>query len=232
MAELEVRNLTKKFKRKTVLNDISITLEPGIYGLLGLNGSGKTTLIRCLCKIYKTPKGTISYDGRDWDFSQKIGYLPQNFGLFRDMKVKDMLELMAYVKGNSVVNQNELDEVLGRVNLLERKNDKISALSGGMVRRLGIAQALLNNPEIIIFDEPTTGLDPEERVRFKEIIKGLSRDKIIIISTHITADVEDICNKCIILNAGGIVFADTVNNLKSHYNSNTIEEAFLCALKD
>ena len=232
MAELEVRNLTKKFKRKTVLNDISITLEPGIYGLLGLNGSGKTTLIRCLCKIYKTPKGTISYDGRNWDFSQKIGYLPQNFGLFRDMKVKDMLELMAYVKGNSVVNQNELDEVLGRVNLLERKNDKISALSGGMVRRLGIAQALLNNPEIIIFDEPATGLDPEERVRFKEIIKGLSRDKIIIISTHITADVEDICNKCIILNAGGIVFADTVNNLKSHYNSNTIEEAFLCALKD
>lgn len=232
MAELELHNLTKKFRKRAVLNNISIELKPGVYGLLGLNGAGKTTLIRCLCKIYKTPKGTITYNGKDCDFSQKIGYLPQNFGLFRNMKVKDMLELLAYIKGNSTVSQKEIEEVLAKVNLLDRKNDRISSLSNGMIRRIGIAQALLNNPEIIIFDEPTTGLDPEERVRFKEIIKGLSDEKIIIISTHITEDVENVCNQCIILNSGDIVFADSVDSLKSRYNSNTVEDAFLCALKD
>lgn len=231
MAKLEVHNLTKNFKRKTVLNNISIILEPGIYGLLGLNGAGKTTLLRCLCKIYKTPKGTIIYNGQATDFSNKIGYLPQAFGLFRDMKVRDMLDLMACIKGNSSISDGEIDEVLSKVNLLDRKNDKVATLSGGMVRRLGIAQALLNNPEILIFDEPTAGLDPEERVRFKEIVKSLSKEKIIIISTHLTEDVENICDNCIILHEGKIKYSNTIDDMKIYYNSKTIEEAFLCALK-
>lgn len=207
---LEINNMTKKFGKKTVLNDISFTFENGIYGLLGPNGSGKTTIMRCITGLYKTPKNTIVYkdenEKENANFFSEIGYLPQSFGMFKEITVKEMLELFANLKEiPKKENEEEILRVLQMVNLSNEIDTKIGNLSGGMVRRVGIAQALLGDPKIMIFDEPTVGLDPEERLRFKNIISKLSKDKIIIISTHIVEDVEAICNKIIIMNKGNIL---------------------------
>lgn len=209
---LVINNMTKKFGKKTVLNDISFTFENGIYGLLGPNGSGKTTFMRCITGLYKTPKNTIVYkdenEKENANFLSEIGYLPQSFGMFKEITVKEMLELFCNLKNiPKKDSQDNIVAVLKMVNLFNESDTKIGNLSGGMVRRVGIAQALIGDPKIIIFDEPTVGLDPEERLRFKNIISKLSKDKIIIISTHIVEDVEAICNKIIIMNKGNILLS-------------------------
>lgn len=209
---LVINNMTKKFGKKTVLNDISFTFENGIYGLLGPNGSGKTTFMRCITGLYKTPKNTIVYkdenEKENANFLSEIGYLPQSFGMFKEITVKEMLELFCNLKNiPKKDSQDNIVAVLKMVNLFNESDTKIGNLSGGMVRRVGIAQALIGDPKIIIFDEPTVGLDPEERLRFKNIISKLSNDKIIIISTHIVEDVEAICNKIIIMNKGNILLS-------------------------
>ncbi|MBU5677047.1 ATP-binding cassette domain-containing protein [Alkaliphilus sp. MSJ-5] len=206
---LEILDLNKSFKKKEVLKEISISLKTGVYGLLGPNGAGKTTLIRCIVNLYDITKGNIRFQGIDVTnnnaFSKNIGYLPQKFGLFKELTVYDNLQYFAVLKKISKESMDTcIKESLKKVNLQDRVNNKVSTLSGGMVRRLGIAQAILGNPQIIIFDEPTAGLDPEERIRFKNLLSSIKEDKIIIISTHIVEDVETCCNKMIIMNDGKI----------------------------
>lgn len=191
-----INNLTKKFGRMTALNEISFNFENKVYGLLGPNGAGKTTLMRCLTSIYKTRKGTINFNNAN----ENIGYLPQKFGMFKDLTVKEMMEYFANLK--KLDAKEEIQKVVEIVNLSDRINDKIGQLSGGMIRRLGIAQAILGNPSIVIFDEPTAGLDPEERLRFKNILMEIRKEMTIILSTHIVEDVESVCDEIVIIDSG------------------------------
>lgn len=206
---IEIRNLTKTFKKKKALNNINLKLYSGIYGLLGTNGAGKTTLIRCLTLLYPESKNTVYNNGilayQDYDYLNKLGYLPQEFGLFRDLTVFDALLLLANFKGIEKTSAAEMiNQCLRVTNLAEERDKKISSLSGGMLRRVGIAQALLNDPDLIIFDEPTAGLDPIERLRFKSIVSEIDKNKTVIISTHIVEDIESLCEKVIIMDSGEI----------------------------
>lgn len=225
---LEIQHLSKTFRtglfrRKTVLHDVSLSLGPGIYGLLGPNGAGKTTLLRSITGVYKVQNGAVLFRGKsisnNKEFTRNIGYLPQKFGLYKDMTVSEMLEYLAIMKG---VPQNEcraaIKEALESVNLLLHKNDRIKTLSGGMLRRVGIAQAILGKPQIIIFDEPTTGLDPEERVRFKSMIAKLPKTMTILLSTHIVDDVEAVCDNIILINDGKISATGTSGEIAAIAN--------------
>lgn len=189
---------------------MNIRLSPGIYGLLGANGAGKTTLFRCITGLYEITDGVIGFidevDGIVRLKSEDIGYLPQKFGIFKNMSVQDFMEYFATMKRiDKTEIAKEVKRCLEMVNLEERTKDKVKTLSGGMVRRLGIAQAILGDPKVILLDEPTTGLDPEERIRFKKIISKLGNDKIIIISTHIVEDIDALCNKVIIMKKGQVL---------------------------
>lgn len=217
---LEVRNLTKTFKKKTALNDISITLDEGIYGLLGANGAGKTTLLRCLTLLYPEGRSTIFWDAepvsKNKDYLDKIGYLPQQFGLFKELTILEAMRLMSNFKGVTKENAcHMIEECLELVNLSNEKNKKVSSLSGGMIRRLGIAQALINYPNLLLFDEPTAGLDPMERLRFKTILSKIDKHKTIIISTHIVEDIEAVCQKVIIMDCGEIKACLTCSELRA-----------------
>ena len=204
---LELKGVSKKFRKKQVLNNIDFKFEKGIYGILGPNGAGKTTLIRCITQLYNLDAGNILYNDKsiaeNKNFNDNIGYLPQKFGLFKELTVFEMLSAMAALKNISKdAVEQEVKRCITLVNLDEKINAKVKTLSGGMIRRMGIAQAILGNPEIIIFDEPTSGLDPEERLRFKNIVSKLKGEHIIIISTHIVEDVEALCDFVVIMNSG------------------------------
>lgn len=200
---LKLNNCTKTFKKKRALDGFSLEMKSGIYGLLGPNGAGKTTLMRCICDLYSLDEGSI-------EKSQNIGYLPQKFGMFKQLKVYDMMEYFAILKNiDKTQREAEIKRCIEAVNLSDRLYDRVKSLSGGMVRRLGIAQAIIGNPDVIIFDEPTAGLDPEERMRFKNIISQISGDNIIIISTHIVTDVEAICDRIILMDKGKLIFSGT-----------------------
>ncbi|KIR01490.1 ABC transporter, ATP-binding protein [Lachnospiraceae bacterium TWA4] len=206
---IDVQNVDMEFKKKKVLDNISMKIESGTYGLLGPNGSGKTTLMRCITGILHPTKGKI-------EITDKIGYLPQKFGTFKQLTVYETLEYFATLK--KVLKCNQKDEIykcLEQVHLLNHMNDKVKTLSGGMVRRVGIAQALLGNPKVILFDEPTTGLDPEERLRFYNLITSMEKDKTIIISTHIVEDVDFSCNHIIILDHGRVLTKSTSEELRN-----------------
>ncbi len=211
---IEINGLTKTFitknlKKETVIDNVSLKPESGVYGLLGPNGSGKTTMLRCIMGMYNY-KGSISIDSKDLkrhpELVKCIGYLPQQFDMFKQLTLFEMMSYFAALKG---IDKNERDEVvlksLESVNLEEKKNNKVKALSGGMKRRAGIAQALLGNPSLILLDEPTTGLDVEERLRFKNIINNISKEKTIILSTHIIEDVEALCDKIVVVRKGKIL---------------------------
>ncbi len=217
---LEILDLYKSFGKKEVLKGISLKLYTGIYGLLGTNGAGKTTLIRCIVNLYNIRNGSIKFQETDIaynsSFSKNIGYLPQKFGLFKELTVYEMLEYFSVLKKiPKKLMDSYIKESLKIVNLENKINDRISTLSGGMIRRLGIAQAILGDPKIIIFDEPTAGLDPEERIRFKNLLSHIKKDKIIIISTHIVEDVEACCNKIIIINDGKIISTGNCEEIKA-----------------
>ena len=204
---LTVDNLSKSFGKKTVLDNISVQLTHGVYGLLGPNGSGKTTFMRCIAGIYR-------YNGRIITPSN-VGYLPQKFGAFRELTVYEVLEYFAELKGIPSNRQGkDIHNCLEDVNLWERHSDKVKTLSGGMIRRLGVAQALLGNPELILVDEPTAGLDPEERLRFKNLISQHREDCTILISTHIVEDVEALCDHIIILSHGKSICQDTPEKIR------------------
>lgn len=230
---LKVQNVYKKFRRREALHDVSFELEPGIYGLLAPNGAGKTTLLRCILDLYPVTSGKVYLDG-----SERIGYLPQKFGVFRELKVCDMLYYFATVKKiPKKERKQEIQRVLKLVNLEERSEDRVSQLSGGMQRRLGIAQAVLGNPELLFFDEPTAGLDPEERTRFKHLIREIGSGRTIIISTHIVEDVESLCDRVLIMSKGKLLENVTVE-AACHFaketgkDSPSLEEGYLSRIQE
>lgn len=206
--KLSVSNLSKMFTNKKAVDQFSYDFENGIYGLLGPNGSGKSTLMRMLCDILKPTDGSITLDGvkthdLDDEFRNILGYLPQDFGYYPQFTAYDFLMYFAALKGyNNKEAISKVEEVLQMVSLVDVKKHKIKTFSGGMKQRLGIAQALLNDPKILIVDEPTAGLDPKERNKFKNILARCAKDKIVILSTHIVSDVENIANKIIIMKDG------------------------------
>lgn len=216
---LIVNNLSKSFGDFSVLEDINLEFKNGVYGLLAPNGAGKTTLIKLLTTLIFPSKGEILYDGvdivaLDEGYRDALGYLPQDFGYYKNYSPKEFLLYLSALKGIEKSKAIEIiDELLELVALKEVANKKMRKFSGGMIQRVGIAQALLNNPKVLILDEPTAGLDPKERVRFRNIISELSRDKIIIISTHIVSDIEFIANEVIMIKDKKILYKDTIENI-------------------
>lgn len=217
--ELKIDHISKQFKDKTAVDDVSLTLTPGVWGLLGANGAGKTTLMRMIADIMVPTSGTIFYDGQDIRkmgkaYRNLFGFLPQDFGYSRDFTVKDYLEYMAALKDVPVKETaKKIDHLLGILSLSDVKNKKIAKLSGGMKRRVGIAQAMLNDPKVLVMDEPTAGLDPGERVRLRNFISEFSHDRIVLISTHIVSDIEYISTKNAIMKNGQIVGVGTTSEL-------------------
>lgn len=215
MYELELVDIEKKYKDKTAVEKMNLCLQHGIYGLLGENGAGKTTLMRMICGILEPTQGNILCDGMKiqqmgGEYRSLLGYLPQEFGYYDDFTAYRFLHYMASLKAIPEEYAKErIDELLETVGLTEVKKKKLKTFSGGMIRRIGIAQALLNNPEILVLDEPTSGLDPKERVRFRNIISSLGKDRIIILSTHIVSDVEYIADKIMIMKDGKLIRTGT-----------------------
>ena len=217
--ELKIDHLSKHFKDKNAVDDVCLTLTAGVWGLLGANGAGKTTLMRMIADIMTPTNGTIYYDGTDIhkmgaDYRNLFGFLPQDFGYSRDFTVKDYLEYIAALKDVPARETNKkINHLLDILTLSDVKRKKVSKLSGGMKRRVGIAQAMLNDPKILVMDEPTAGLDPGERVRFRNFISEFSHDRIVLISTHIVSDIEYISTRNAIMKAGRIVDVGTTNEL-------------------
>ncbi|WP_333859480.1 ABC transporter ATP-binding protein [Clostridium sp.] len=217
--ELEICNLTKKYKDKTAVNNVSLKISPGVWGLLGANGAGKTTLIRMITGIMAPTSGDILYDGMKISvlkgaYGDILGYLPQDFGFYPEFTVMDYLEYMSALKGLTKRDtKTKIDELLQILTLTEVRKKKISKLSGGMKRRVGIAQALLNDPEVLILDEPTNGLDPGERVKFRKLISEFAKNRIVLISTHIVSDVEYIATCNAIMKEGEIICTGATEEL-------------------
>lgn len=219
--ELEFKNVSKDFSALRAVDCINYNMKKGVYGLLGINGAGKTTLMRMLCTIIKPTEGEIKWNGKDvFELGEAyrgiLGYLPQEFGYYPDMSIYDYLMYIASIKGiRQHVAKKRVDQLLRQVALLKNKKQKMRTLSGGMVRRVGIAQAMLNNPQILVLDEPTAGLDPNERVRFRNLISELSEDRLVLLSTHIVSDVEFIANEIILMKEGRFFYTGRSEELVS-----------------
>ena len=207
--ELTVQELTKRYKDKTAVDRVSLHLTEGINGLLGANGAGKTTLMRMLCGILKPTAGSVALDGVDVtseDYRAVLGYLPQDFGYYPDFTGLDFLLYLAALKGLTRSHaKRKAAELLELVSLADVGKKKIKTYSGGMKQRLGIAQALLNDPRLLVVDEPTAGLDPKERVKFRNLIAGLGQDTVVLLSTHIVSDVEKIADHMLMMSDGKII---------------------------
>lgn len=215
---IKIESLYKRYRKKQVLNSISCNFRIGCTGLLGPNGSGKSTMIRILSGIEKYNSGNITfYNAQEQEIERrnvKLGYLSQNFGLIKDYTVYEHMEFFACLKELPRLEWKKgIESALKLLNLSDVKDVKCRALSGGMVRRVGIAQAILGSPDIIIFDEPTTGLDPEERIRFQNVISQIKQQSCVIIATHLIEDVMEICDNAMVLAKGDILFADKTEQL-------------------
>lgn len=208
--QLAVNDLTKRYTGKTAVDHISFTLTPGVTGLLGANGAGKTTLMRLLCGILRPTEGTINLGENDVgseEYRNLLGYLPQDFGYYPEFSGRDFLLYMAALKGlNKASAKEKTDVLLRQVNLTDAADKKVKTYSGGMKQRLGIAQALLNDPKLIILDEPTAGLDPRERVHFRNLIAELGKSSVVLLSTHIVSDVEQIADRILMMKDGKIIW--------------------------
>lgn len=217
--ELCIDHLSKIFKDVTAVSDVSLRLTPGVWGLLGANGAGKTTLMRMLAGIMEPTEGSITYDGQPiaalgQRYRDIFGYLPQEFGFYPEFTVQDYLDYMAALKGLSAGDgKRRIDALLEQLTLQKVRRKKIAKLSGGMKRRVGIAQALLNDPEVLILDEPTSGLDPGERVRFRNLLSEFAHDRIVLISTHIVSDVEYIATRNAMMKQGRLLSCGTTEEL-------------------
>ena len=217
--KLELDHLTKKFGDFTAVNHINLTMKNGVYGLLGVNGAGKTTLMRMLCTLLKPTSGTIRCDGRDIfkmdsEYRRLLEYLPQEFGFYPQFSVQDYLLYIAALKGIPPAAAKErVKELLFKVGLSKAAHKKMKKLSGGMKRRAGIAQAMLNNPKILILDEPTAGLDPNERIRFRNLISELSEQRLVLLSTHIVSDIEYIANEIWLMKDGELMHKGSADEI-------------------
>lgn len=217
--EINIRNLNKSYGKKQALKNVNLHLENGMYGLLGPNGAGKTTLMRILTTLVEKSDGEVKVGGNDINEKKKIreitGYLPQDFTIYGSMRVYEAMDYLAVLSGIKKRRDRKriIEGLLEKVNLSSHKKTKVRALSGGMKRRLGIAQALINDPRVLIVDEPTVGLDPEERIRFRNLIRDCSEDRIVILSTHIVEDVEFTCENIALLKEGEVLFAGKVKEL-------------------
>jgi ABC-2 type transport system ATP-binding protein len=213
--DLRISNLTKDFDGFKAVNNFSYQMDCGVYGLLGVNGAGKTTLMRMLTTLMHPTSGQITWDGEDvfamdGKYRMLLGYLPQDFGYYPDFSVYDYLMYIAALKGiRPTIAKQRVKELLKQVGLVKARNKKMKTLSGGMKRRAGIAQAMLNDPKILILDEPTAGLDPSERIRFRNLISELSEDRIVLLSTHIVSDIEYIANDILLMKDGQLVISGT-----------------------
>lgn len=227
--ELSLDRLTKHYGNKIAVDCVSATLKPGVYGLLGANGAGKTTLMRMLCAILESTSGEVLLNGKEVtamgaDYRNVLGYLPQDFGYYPNYTAMEFLMYISALKGiPKKIAMKRSKELLEEVGLSNVANKKVKTFSGGMKQRVGIAQALLNNPDILIFDEPTAGLDPKERVRFRNLLSEYAGDKIVILSTHIVSDIEAIADEVLLMKKGKFVLQGTVQELTEKANGKVWE---------
>lgn len=224
--ELIIDRLSKQYQNRIAVDRVSAKLHTGVYGLLGANGAGKTTLMRMLCGILKPTGGTVTFDGMDVSaegYRAVLGYLPQDFGYYPEFSGMDFLLYLAALKGIPKASaKRKAAELLELVSLQEVSRKKIKTYSGGMKQRLGIAQALLNDPKLLVLDEPTAGLDPKERVRFRNLIESLGKDSIVLLSTHIVSDIEHIADEILMMKDGQLIFQGAWNE-----NKGDLEEFYL-----
>lgn len=226
--ELIIDRLTKQYKNKIAVDRFSITMEPGVYGLLGANGAGKTTLMRMICGILKPTGGTVTFDGMDAsmeEYRRVLGYLPQDFGYYPSFTGLDFLVYMGVLKGMTKSRaKKRSQELIELVGLKDMEKKKIRTYSGGMKQRLGIAQALLGNPRLMVLDEPTAGLDPKERVRFRELIAELGKKNIVILSTHIVSDIDKIADRILLMKNGQLIFSGSREDIGGDLEKFYLEE--------
>lgn len=224
--ELIIDRVSKQYKNKIAVDRISVKLQKGVYGLLGANGAGKTTLMRMICGILKPTSGTISFDGIDVseeNYRSILGYLPQDFGYYPEFTGMDFLLYMAALKGiGKPQAKRKAKELLELVSLQDVAQKKIKTYSGGMKQRLGIAQALLNTPKLLVLDEPTAGLDPKERVKFRNLIADLGKENIVLLSTHIVSDIEQIAERVLMMKDGQLIYQDKWDD-----NNGNLEDFYL-----
>lgn len=216
--EIQIKHLNQYYGKKQALKDVNLTIHQGMFGLLGRNGAGKTTLMKVLATLLPKSEGKISICGVPVEDAAKIrkmtGYLPQDFSMYPNMSVYESMDYLGVLSGlSSSIRKQQIHELLRKVNLQDNQKTKVKALSGGMKRRLGIAQAILHNPRILIVDEPTAGLDPEERVRFRNLLCEIAEERIVILSTHIVGDIEATCEQIAVLNDGEVLYQGTVSDL-------------------
>lgn len=215
---IEIEHLDKFYGKKQALSDVSLIIEKGMFGLLGRNGAGKTTLMKVLATLSEKQGGKVTICGIPVEKSAEVrkitGYLPQEFSMYPNMNVYDAMDYLGVLSGLSKKERKQrIPQLLRKVNLQDNYKTKVKALSGGMKRRLGIAQAILHNPKVLIVDEPTAGLDPEERVRFRNLLCEIAEERIVILSTHIVGDIEATCENIAVLDSGQLLYQGTVEKI-------------------
>ena len=219
--EIVLKDLDKYYGKKQALRRVNLTISQGMFGLLGPNGAGKTTLMKILATLLPKTGGKVTICGTDIsqerEIRRMVGYLPQDFSMYGNMTVYEVMDYLGVLSGMKKAERRErIPMLLEKVNLTENHGTKVKAMSGGMQRRLGIAQAILHNPRVLIVDEPTAGLDPEERVRFRNLLCEIAEERIVILSTHIVGDIEATCENIAVLNQGELLFQGTVTDLLEH----------------
>lgn len=238
---ISITGLTKRFGSKVALDNIDLDIPQGMFGLLGPNGAGKTTLMKIISTLLKKNDGEVSICGtpveKTRDIRKIIGYLPQDFSMYANMTAYDALDYLAVLSGMSKSDRRiKVPETLEKVNLLDQKKTRVKSMSGGMQRRLGIAQAIIHDPRVIIVDEPTAGLDPEERVRFRNMLCEIARDRVVLLSTHIAGDIEATCEEIAILNHGHFIFrgriVELLNMVSGKVYTATISTSELDSVKE